>query len=34
MRVERMWMNAASGIERQVDNGWELACPDLRSKLD
>lgn len=34
MRVARMWMNTASGIERQVENGWELACPDLRSKLD
>ena len=34
MRVARMWMNTASGIERQVDNGRELACPDLRTKLD
>lgn len=34
IRVARMWMNTASGIERQVDNGWELACADLRRKLD
>ena len=34
MRVARTWMNTASGIERQVDNGRELACPDLRTKLD
>ena len=34
LRVARMWMNTASGIDRRVDNGWELACPDLRTKLD
>ena len=34
MRVARMWMSTASGIERQVANGRELACPDLRAKLD
>lgn len=34
MRIARMWMNTASGIERQVDDGWKLACPDLRTKLD
>ena len=34
LRVARMWMNTASGIERCIDNGGELACPDLRSKLD
>ncbi len=30
----RRWMHAASGIERRVDNDWELACADLRTKLD
>ena len=34
VRVARMWMNTASGIERCVDDGWQLACPDLRTKLD
>jgi hypothetical protein len=34
LRVARMWMNIASDIERRVADGWELASPDLRTKLD
>ena len=34
LRVARGWMNTASGIERRLDDGFELACPDLRTKLD
>lgn len=34
VRVARMWMDTASGIERRINDGWELTCPDLRTKLD
>ena len=34
LRLARMWMDTASGIERYIDDGWELACPDLRTKLN
>jgi hypothetical protein len=34
LRVARMWMNTASGIERSLERGGELACADLRKKLD
>ena len=34
LRLARMWMDTASGIERRIDDGWELACPDLRTKLN
>jgi len=34
LRVAREWVNTASGIERRLANGFELACPDLRKKLD
>jgi hypothetical protein len=34
LRVARMWMDTASCIERQVEDGWELVNPDLRAKLD
>jgi hypothetical protein len=34
LRVARQWMDTASGIERRVANGFELACSDLRKKLD
>jgi hypothetical protein len=34
LRLARMWMDTASGIERHIDDGWELACPDLRTKLN
>ena len=33
LRVARQWMLTASGIERRLDDGWEL-CPDLKKKLD
>ena len=34
LRVARHWMRTASGIERRLDEGWELVCPDLKRKLD
>lgn len=33
-RVARQWIRTASGIERRLDDGWELVCPDLKRKLD
>ena len=33
LRVARQWMLTASGIERRLDDGWEL-CHDLKKKLD
>ena len=34
-RVARMWMNTASGIEREVADGRELACPIFKpSSID
>jgi hypothetical protein len=30
----RRWTRIATQIEGRVDEGWELACADLRSKLD
>ena len=33
-RVARQWISTASGIERRIDDGWELVCPDLKKKLD
>lgn len=33
-QIAHTWMNTASRIERHVDNGGELALPDLRSKLN
>jgi hypothetical protein len=32
--VARRWMSTAAGIERHVHDGRELACPDLKRKLD
>jgi hypothetical protein len=32
--VARRWMSTATGIERRLDDGWELVCPDLKRKLD
>jgi hypothetical protein len=32
--VARRWISTASGIERRLNDGWELACPDLKKKLD
>jgi hypothetical protein len=34
LRVARSWMRTAWGIERHLDDGWELVCPDLKRKLD
>jgi hypothetical protein len=34
LRVARHWLNTASGIERRLDDGFELACADLKRKLD
>jgi hypothetical protein len=34
LRIARRWMSTASGIERRIDDGWELVCPDLKNKLD
>ncbi|TMI99831.1 MAG: hypothetical protein E6G97_21375 [Alphaproteobacteria bacterium] len=34
VQLAKTWMNTASAIERHVSNGGELACADLRSKLD
>ena len=34
LHVARRWMSTASGIERRLDDGWELVCPDLGPKLD
>ena len=33
-RVARQWMHTATGIERRLDDGWDLVCPDLKRKLD
>jgi hypothetical protein len=32
--VARRWTDIAAGIERRLHNGDELACPDLKTKLD
>ena len=32
--VALKWMRTATGIERHLDEGWELVCPDLKPKLD
>ena len=34
VQIAKTWMGTASAIERRVSHGDELACPDLRSKLD
>jgi hypothetical protein len=34
VRLAKTWMNTASAIEHRVSNGHELACADLRNKLD
>jgi hypothetical protein len=34
IRIAKHWMQTASAIERRVSNGEELACADLRNKLD
>ena len=32
--VARRWISTAAGIERRLDGGWEMVCPDLKRKLD
>ena len=34
VQIARSWMTTASAIEQRVSNGEELACADLRNKLD
>lgn len=34
LRVAKSWMKTAASIERHMDDGGELALPDLRSKLN
>jgi hypothetical protein len=34
LRIAKTWMNTASSIERHISDGYELATPDLRSKLN
>jgi len=34
IRIAKTWTTTASTIERHVNNGGELALPDLRSKLN
>ena len=34
VRIAKHWMQTASAIERRVSSGEELACADLRNKLD
>jgi hypothetical protein len=34
VQIARTWMGTASAIDRRISSGDELACPDLRSKLD
>jgi hypothetical protein len=34
VRIAKHWMQTASAIERRISNGEELACADLRNKLD
>jgi hypothetical protein len=34
VQIAKTWMGTASAIDRRIANGDELACPDLRSKLD
>jgi hypothetical protein len=34
VRLAKHWMQTASAIEHRLSNGEELACADLRNKLD
>lgn len=34
LSVARRWLHTAAGIERCLDDGWELVSPDLKKKLD
>jgi hypothetical protein len=34
VRVAKTWISTASAIEQRISDGYELAVPDLRRKLD
>ena len=34
LRIAKTWMKTASSIERHISDGYQLAAPDLRSKLN
>jgi len=34
LRIAKGWLNTASALEHRMIDGGQLACPDLRSKLD
>jgi hypothetical protein len=34
LQIAKSWMNTAARIERYIGDGYEMAAPDLRNKLN